>query len=552
MSEKIKVTFQNGDHYQMAPENTLEDLLKNFKREKFPKIVAARVDNRLRELTYELKKDVKVEFVDTSTLDGIRIYQRSLSFLFIRSAMECFEGVHVNVKHSLSGGLFCELEYERSLMKEDYQKIEKRMRDIVKKDEPFLKEEVSKEEAHHIFKTFKMKAKMHLLKYRGQNTINLYKSGWLWDYFYGYMVPSTGYIECFELKPYNKGVILRHPTKTFPQGVPPFVENPKLAQVFCEAESWAEILGIDYVAKLNNIIKEKKVFNIIRISEALHEKKVAQIADEIYKSKKKLILIAGPSSSGKTTFAQRLMVQLQVNGMNPVTLSTDDYFVDREKTPLDELGQYNFESIKAVDTELFNKDLSRLLMGEEVELPTFDFQQGKRTYAGRKMQVHPDEPIIIEGIHGLNEKLTASISKKDKFKIYISALTQLNIDDHNRIPTTDTRLIRRIVRDNRDRGHSATRTISMWSSVRRGEEKNIFPFQEEADVMFNSALPYELSILKKHAKPLLEGIEEHEPEIVEAKRLLKFLKYFQSVENDELVPYTSILKEFIGGSDPSE
>ncbi len=302
------------------------------------------------------------------------------------------------------------------------------------------------------------------------------------------------------------------------------------------------------MAKLNDLIKHGKHFDVIKIAEALHEKKVAHIADMIAESGKRLVLIAGPSSSGKTTFANRLMIQLQVNGLKPVTVSTDDYFVNRDKTPLDEDGNYDFESVQAVDTEQFNIDLERLLAGEEVQLPTFNFQIGEREYTGQSMQISEDQPIIIEGIHGLNEKLTEAIPKKDKFKIYISALTQLNIDDHNRIPTTDTRLLRRIVRDNRYRGHNAQRTIDMWPSVRRGEGRNIFPFQEDADVMFNSALVYELAVLKKHAEPLLEAIDETEPEYVEAKRLLKFLSYFESIENDNLIPYSSILKEFIGGS----
>ncbi len=422
------------------------------------------------------------------------------------------------------------------------------MLEIVKADEPFYKEAVPKKEAKAIFEKFNMQSKIHLLDYREHDTINLYTCGWLQNYFYGYMVPSTGYLEVFDLLPYDDGVILRHPNKAHPFDLPEFEEHPKLAQIFKEAERWGEIAEVDYVAKLNDCIKHGKHFNVIKIAEALHEKKVAQVADMISESGRRLVLIAGPSSSGKTTFANRLMIQLQVNGLRPVTVSTDDYFVDRTKTPVDEDGNYDFESVDAVDTVQFNIDLGKLLAGEEVELPTFNFQKGEREYTGHKMKIRKDQPIIIEGIHGLNEKLTAAISKKDKFKIYISALTQLNIDDHNRIPTTDIRLLRRIVRDNRYRGHNAQRTIDMWPSVRRGEGRNIFPFQEDADVMFNSALVYELAVLKKHAEPLLEAIEDNEPESVEAKRLLKFLSYFESIENDNLIPYSSILKEFIGGS----
>lgn len=544
----LNVKFSDGHEQEVPYEMRLEDIAKVHHDEGAPLIVAARVNNKLRELTYHLSENSEVNFVSITSLDGVRIYQRSLSFVFIRAAMELFKDIHVRVEHSLSGGLFCEFDYERKLLTEDIEKIRKRMIEIVEADEPFYKEAVKKEDAKAIFEKFNMQSKIHLLEYREHETINLYTCGWLQNYFYGYMVPSTGYLKVFDLQPYDDGVILRHPNKTHPFDLPEFEEHPKLAQIFREAERWGEIVEIDYVAKLNDNIKHGKYFNAIKIAEALHEKKVAQIADQITESGKRLVLIAGPSSSGKTTFANRLMIQLQVNGLKPVTVSIDDYFVDRTKTPLDEDGNYDFESVDAVDTAQFNIDLEKLLAGEEVELPTFNFQKGEREYTGHKLQIRPDQPIIIEGIHGLNEKLTVSIPKKDKFKIYISALTQLNIDDHNRIPTTDVRLLRRIVRDNNYRGHNAQRTIDMWPSVRRGEGRNIFPYQEEADAMFNSALIYELAVLKKHAEPLLEAIGEDEPEYVEAKRLLKFLSYFESIQNDNLIPYSSILKEFIGGS----
>ncbi len=550
MTEKnIKVVIAGRQDQEVPHETRLEDLVKAYAAEKsMPEIVAAKVNNKLRELTFHIEEDSEVEFVDVTTLDGVRIYQRSLSFLFIRAAMELYKDIHVRVEHSLSGGLFCEFDYERKLTAEDIEKIQDRMQEIVKADEPFYKEAVPKEEAIQVFEKFNMQSKIHLLKYREHDTINLYTCSWLRNYFYGYMVPSTGYLKVFDLMPYDEGVILRHPNKTTPFDLPEFEEHPKLAQIFKEAERWGEIIGVDYVAKLNDCIADGCAFNVIKISEALHEKKIAHIADMIADSGKRLVLIAGPSSSGKTTFANRLMIQLQVNGLRPITVSTDDYFVDRDKTPLDEDGKLDFESIDSVDTKQFNLDLERLLAGEEVELPVFNFQTGKREYTGHMLKINENQPIIIEGIHGLNEKLTQRIPKKDKFKIYISALTQLNIDDHNRIPTTDIRLLRRIVRDSRYRGHSAQRTIDMWPSVRRGEQRNIFPFQEDADVMFNSALVYELAVLKKHAEPLLEAITEDEQEYIEAKRLLKFLSYFESIDNDKLVPYASILKEFIGGS----
>ncbi|MBN2897820.1 MAG: nucleoside kinase, partial [Clostridia bacterium] len=395
---------------------------------------------------------------------------------------------------------------------------------------------------------YHMASKVNLLRYRENDSVNIYSCGWLKNYFYGYMLPSTGYIKAFGLLKYDKGVILRYPTNYSGDVLPEFKETPKLASIFNESEAWGKILGVADVASLNDFIVANKSGELIRTAEALHEKKIAEIADMIARSGKRVILIAGPSSSGKTTFANRLKVQLKVNGLHPITLSTDDYFVDREFTPLDEEGKYDFESIDAVDIEKFNSDLSDLLAGEEVDLPTFDFKEGKRRYTGRKLKIRPDQLVIIEGIHGLNENFTRDIFQKDKFKIYISALTQLNIDHHNRIPTTDTRLLRRIVRDYNYRGNDAKGTISQWPSVRKGEEKNIFPYQEDADVIFNSALAYELAVLKKYAEPLLERITDKEPEYPEAKRLLKFLSYVKSIDDDELVMNISILKEFIGGS----
>jgi uridine kinase len=368
------------------------------------------------------------------------------------------------------------------------------------------------------------------------------------NYFYGYMMTNVENLTCYDVLKYDQGVILRHPTTTSPMALPEFEEHKKLAAIFKESEAWGDIVSVSNVFELNDEIDKDNYKELMILGEALQEKKVAEVADAITKLDKKVILIAGPSSSGKTTFANRLRIQLMVNGYEPITMSTDDYFVDREFTPIDENGDYDFESIDAVDVKQFNIDLSGIVAGELVELPTFNFITGSREYNGRSLQIHENQPIIIEGIHGLNEKLTSMISTEHKFKIYISALTQLNIDDHNRIPTTDSRLIRRIVRDSKYRGHDALTTLKIWPSVRRGEERNIFPFQEEADMMFNSALSFELSILIKHAEPLLLEIDEAAPEYREAKRLLKFLSYFKSIEEDELVPITSILKEFIGGS----
>lgn len=546
--KQLAIQEIGGRTYKVNEGQSIEALIEDIQPERASMMVAAKVHNTLRELTYRFTEDATIEFVDLTSIDGMRIYQRSLLFVFLRASMELHKNIFVNVQHSLSKGLYCEIEHDVDLSRKDIEDIRNRMREIVDGDEPFIKTAMKKDEALKIFESYHMMSKVNLLKYRESDSINIYSCGWLKNYFYGYMVPSTGYIKKFDLIKYDNGVILRHPTNFSKDELPEFKETPKIASIFGESESWGKILGVSDVASLNDHIVSGDSGEIIRIAEALHEKKVAQIADMIAHSGKRVVLIAGPSSSGKTTFANRLKVQLKVNGLHPVTVSTDDYFVDREFTPIDEDGKYDFESIDAVDVEQFNLDLSRLLAGESVDLPTFDFKEGKRKYTGKKLQINDDQPIIIEGIHGLNEAFTRDIYRKDKFKIYISALTQLNIDHHNRIPTTDTRLLRRIVRDFNYRGHDARGTITQWPSVRKGEERNIFPYQEDADIIFNSALVYELAVLKKHAEPLLEQITDNEPEYSEAKRLLKFLGYVKSINDDELVMNISILKEFIGGS----
>ncbi|MCH4890382.1 nucleoside kinase [Acidaminobacter sp. JC074] len=533
---------------ELEEATSLEKLACDYQTGDKPMIVAALVNNKLRELFYEVDEDAEITWIDLTQSDGIRMYQRTLAFVFIRAAMEVFRDIHVNVRHSLSKGLYCDFDYHRELTAEDIDKIKTRMDEIIEKGEVIHKASVSLEEAKTIFEDLEFRTKANLLKYREYDYINIYTCGWLKNYFYGYMLPNVSYLTIYDIIKYDQGVILRHPIVSTPMGLPEFEEHKKIAKIFKESEAWGDIVSVGNVFELNDEIEKGNYKELMILGEALHEKKVAQIADQITKLDKKVILIAGPSSSGKTTFANRLRIQLMVNGFDPITLSTDDYFVDREYTPRDENGDFDFESIDAVDVDLFNDHLAALVAGQRVELPTFNFVEGKKEYNGKYLQIHEHQPIIIEGIHGLNERLTSQIAHEHKFKIYISALTQLNIDDHNRIPTTDSRLIRRIVRDSKYRGHDAKRTIQLWASVRRGEEKNIFPFQEEADVMFNSALSFELAILKKHAEPLLEGIEADCEEYKEAKRLLKFLSYFESIDDDDLVPVTSILKEFIGGS----
>lgn len=520
--------------------------------DRFPErgYVVAKVGNILKELHSQIAEDVEeIAFLGLDTSDGEKIYQRSLIFLLIRAAHKVIENAKVKVSHSLSKGVYCMItKGTKPITHEECEEIKQQMHRYVQEDLPFDYSFMTKDESEVILKRQKMDSKRKLFKFRDGEEVRLYVLDEMYDYFYGYMLPSTGKIKAFDLFKYGEGVILMHPTMYSPNRVPDFEETPKIAEMFDEMEDWLNILGISYISNLNEHIKKNQHKELIHIAEALQEKKIAQIADDITRLKKKVILIAGPSSSGKTTFANRLRIQLRVNGLSPITIGTDDYFVNREFTPRDEKGDYDFESLDAVDVKLFNEDLNKLLDGEEILVPRFDFHKGERYYTGEKLKIGSNQPIIIEGIHGLNDKLTSGVYKRDKYKIYISALTQLNIDEHNRIPTTQARMLRRIVRDNQFRGHSAQKTISMWQSVRRGEETYIFPFQEQADAIFNSALPYELAILKKHALPILEAITSDEPEYAQAKLLIKFLKYFESIEDDFLVPPISILKEFIGGS----
>jgi uridine kinase len=413
----------------------------------------------------------------------------------------------------------------------------------------FKKNKMDNKAAEELFRKTGQYDKIALLKYREKKYVNVYSCYGYYDYFYNYMVPSTAYLKTFELRFYSPGLILRFPEKCNPEIIPEFIEQKKLFNIFREFEKWGSILEIQNISNLNDAIIENRFKDLINVAEALHEKKIAQIADLIASSeeKKKLVLIAGPSSSGKTTFAQRLAVQLKVNGLKPISISIDDYFKNREDTPVDEHGEFDFESVEAIDIETFNDVMTKLIKGELVEVPTYNFQKGMREWTGKKLKIDEDQIVIIEGIHGLNEILTQDIPKEKKFKIYISALTHLGVDNHNRIPTSDLRLIRRIVRDFQFRGTDALSTIKRWDSVRRGEDTYIYPFQEEADVMFNSSLVYELCVLKKVALPQLVKIKNDVPEYIEAKRLVKFLNYFLSTDAAG-VPNNSILQEFLGKS----
>lgn len=528
--------------------SSIVDILKSGKELTDP--VVAIVDGEIQELTKHIHYDVNILPITLKSTLGVKTYLRSLTFVFIKAVEDLFAGAEVTIEHSLNKALYGEIHYTRKIEESDIENIKKRMQEIIDSDEKFEKIKVKKEEAYKIFKSYNMQDKLRLLKYIDLPYINLYKLGYLYDYFYGPMVPSAGYLKLFDLKFHDPGFLLMYPHEEDPTKLLEFKDVPKLAKVFKETEEWAKILDVADVGALNDKVVDGEMNDIILVAEGLHEKKIAHFADKIYenKDKIKIVLIAGPSSSGKTTFSKRLSIQLRVLGLKPHPISLDDYFVDREKTPRDENGDYDFESIYALDLELFNKHLALLLDGQQVEIPTFNFIKGQREWKGHKYKMEPNSILVIEGIHGLNEMLTNAIPRENKFKIYISALTQLNIDNHNRIPTTDVRLLRRIVRDNRSRGRDAETTILTWPSVRRGEEKNIFPFQEDADAMFNSTLVYEVSILKKYAEPLLLQIKKESPAYIEAKRLLSFLQYFKSVEDEDIIPKNSIIKEFIGGS----
>ena len=548
-TKKIHVTFPDGSTRLVDAGISLLELSKDWEKDFKYTIVAAKVNNDIKELSYRLEEDCMVRFLDLTDEDGMRIYRRSLHFLLVKAVHDVFPERKVIISHSIGKGVYCEVIGDKEIDEQDLSKIENRMREIVEERIPFIKKTMSTNEAKEIYKKNNRLDKFHAIEYRTKSYVTVYKCGDMEDYFYGYMVPDTGYLKKFSLRLYKPGFVLSYPTKYNPDAIPEFGEQKMLFEVFREYKRWGHILGIDNVGELNDIIKNGQISDIIRVSEALHEKKIAQIADAITVStpQKRIVLISGPSSSGKTTFANRLAIQLRVNGIKPVTISLDDYFVDREHTPVDENGELDFEALEAIDLELFNKHLLELICGNEVEIPIFNFPNGCRESFGRKLRIEDDQIIIIEGIHGLNEKLTFSIPAENKFKIYVSALTSMNIDDHNRIPSTDNRIIRRIVRDYQFRGSSALSTIKRWPSVRRGEDRNIFPFQEEADIMFNSSLMYELGVLKVFAEPLLTEVDSSHPEYSEAKRLLEFLSYFLPLDSKE-IPANSILREFIGGS----
>ncbi len=512
-------------------------------------IVAAVVNDDLRELTYPIRMDARVRPVTMSDPDGARIYRRSLTFLLEYAFEQLFNEGYLTIDHSVaSGGYFCQTRERAPLTEADLARLEDRMRQLVAADLPFKRQEVPLEEAIAYFRRKGYTEKVRLLSSRKKDYLTLYRLNDHLDYHHGYMVPSTGYLRWFALTPINGGFTLRFPRRHRPTELLPLPDYPKLLSTFRRYGDWLERLGIDSVGALNESIKAGRAHELVLVAEALHEQLVAEIARQIYERRDqvRIVLIAGPSSSGKTTFSRRLTVQLLALGLSTFPLEMDNYFVDRDKTPRDEHGNLDFEALEALNLPRLGADLDRLLAGEEVQLPHYDFKTG-RSGPGQTVRLRPGQIVILEGIHGLNPRLLPEHLARRAFRIYVSALTQLNLDRHNRVSTTDTRLVRRIVRDARDRGYSARDTISRWELVRRGEKRNIFPYQENADVMFNSALVYELAALKPLAEPLLRQVPPHTPEYIEAKRLLAFLEWFEPMD-DAVVPTTSIVQEFLGNS----
>lgn len=537
-----KRSYEEGTSYQV--------IARDFQKDYPHDIVLAFVDGRLQELHKTLQADCAVEFETTGGSAGHKTYKRSMSLLLVKAIYDVAprEAIgKVRIHYSVSKGYYCTIEGDVTPDQAFLERVEARMRQMVEEDLPIRKRSVHTDEAIQMFHKHGMYDKERLFEYRRVSKVNIYSLNEFEDYYYGYMVPSAGYLKYFKLYPYDEGFVLQMPEISEPEVVPPFEPQNKLFQVLKESTRWGDMQGIETVGALNDKITGGDATELVLVQEALQEKRVAEIAGQIASRPDiKFILIAGPSSSGKTTFSHRLSIQLRANGLVPHPIAVDNYFVERDETPRDETGAFDFECLEAVDVKLFNRQLTELLAGKEVVIPEFNFVTGHKEYGNKPKKLGENDVLVIEGIHCLNPRLTESLPDAHKFKIYISALTQLNVDEHNRIPTTDGRLIRRIVRDARTRGASAQRTIRMWPSVRRGEERNIFPYQEEADVMFNSALIYELAVLKPYVERLLFGIDRDCPEYVEAKRLLKFMDYFVGI-GSEMVPMNSLLREFIGG-----
>lgn len=538
-----------GKKYVLENGSTFEDLA-GLVQGGYPyEIVLAYAQGKLAELSKAVPDGACVRFLTMADKQGYETYRRSLTFLAVKAVHDVCAGVPCRVKaeFGVSQGIYMTIRGDVNVDEALALRVRTRLAELVKACLPFEKDNIHTDDAIEMFRERGMEDKARLLEYRRVSRVNIYTIDGYSDYFYGYMVPNTGYLKLFDVRAYRAGLVLLFPTRKDPDTVPPFAPEEKVFVCQKRSADWAELMGISTVADLNDAVVNGRGTDLILAQEALMEKNIGNIAAHIAQDRgRKFIMIAGPSSSGKTTFSHRLSIQLRTCGLTPHPIAVDNYFVDREKTPKDENGDYDFECLEAVDIELFNRDMKALLEGETVSLPSFNFKKGRREYHGDMLTLGADDVLVIEGIHCLNDRLSYSLPAESKFKIYISALTQLNVDEHNRIGSTDGRLIRRMVRDARTRGTSAAQTIAMWDSVRRGEEKNIFPYQESADVVFNSALIYELAALKPYAEPLLFGIDRKAPEYTEAKSILKFFDYFLAI-NTESVPGNSLIREFIGG-----
>ena len=546
----IKVTAGQSI-YEVEEGTTLEQLAKQLQKKEEPVILLAYMDGKLTELFTEIKKDCHVRFVTLKEQAGYMAYKRTATFIFLKACEDLLgkgESTKIAIDYSIGNSIFCDFSSMERIVDDKFaHSIQKRMEQLYESDLPITKRSLDTDQASRYFDSVGLKGKRELFKFRRESKTNIYSMDGYDNYFYGYTAPSTGYIPTFLVSAYQHGVVLQIPKRKQTEEIVPLTPQPKLFHVMQRSREWTKTMGVDTVGALNDEITYGNINHLILLQEGLQEKLLADISDEIVSKNKRIILIAGPSSSGKTTFSHRLSIQLEIAGLTPHPVSMDDYFLDRELSPRDENGNYNFETIASLDVNLLTKHINQLLNGEEVDVPSYNFVTGKREYHGHKLKIGQKDVLVMEGIHGLNGTLTNEIPEDAKYRIYVSALNQINLDEHNRIPSSDGRLLRRIVRDAMTRGNDARETISRWDSVRKGEEDNIFPYQEEADVMFNSAQVYEIAVLKQYAEPLLFAVPKDCPEYQEAKRLLKFLEYFLNIPS-EAIPKTSLLREFIGGS----
>lgn len=547
----IEIYCENINQFKQYPlGTTLMDIATDLDIKTESPICGALVNNKVRELSFDIVKPKNIRFIDYSHPDGQRMYIRSVFFLMYAAVRDLYPEVKLKIDHAISRGYYCDIEgMNHDNCESCVFEIKTRMKEMVEQNIPFIRQGKQLSRVLEEYMENGLDDKLRLYADSGWLYAYVYYLGDAVNYFHGHLLPSTGYLQNFDLEQFNGGMLLRLPSEKVFNRLRDYVHQQKLFDIFREHKDWAEILGMGDIGQLNTFVKQGKAGEIIKISEALHEKKIAEIATIISDKtpRPRIALIAGPSSSGKTTFSKRLRVQLAVCGLRPHTLSLDNYFVDRQHTPLDDDGNYDFEALEAIDIEFFNQQLKQLIDGEAVEIPKFSFTDGKRFFDGEILQMNNDDILIIEGIHALNPELITKVDRSMTFRIFISALTSISIDDQNPISTTDNRLIRRTIRDARYRGYSALETIRRWPSVRRGEEKNIFPHQENSDVMFNSALLYELAVLKKHLEPLLKSVPENQPEFAESLRLLKFMGYFKNIDDSEIPP-TSLIREFLGGS----